>query len=64
MYNKKSKVELEKSLEREQFERITCSFYKYTSIDKPEYLRDKLYSDLNSDFNYAIHVRKQESQGF
>jgi len=48
MYNKKSKVELEKSLEREQFERITCSFYKYTSIDNPEYLRDKLYSDLNS----------------
>ena len=60
MYNKKSNAELEKSLEREQFGRITCSFYKYTTIDKPESLRDKLYSDLNSlNILGRIYVSKE-----
>ena len=60
MYNKKSKVELKKSLEREQFVRITFSFYKYTIIDKPESLRDKLYSDLNSlNILGRIYVSKE-----
>ena len=60
MYNKKSKVELEKNLEREHFQRITCSFYKYTKIDKPESLRDKLYSDLNSlNILGRIYVSKE-----
>ena len=60
MYNKKSKIELKKSLEREQFERITCSFYKYISIDNPEYLRDKLYSDLeNINILGRIYVSKE-----
>ena len=48
MYNKKSKIELKKSLEREQFERITCSFYKYSIVDNPENLRDKLYFNLKN----------------
>mgnify|MGYP001423831915 FL=1 len=60
MYNKKSKIELKKSLEREQFERITCSFYKYIIIDKPESLRDKLYSDLKSlNILGRIYVSKE-----
>ena len=46
MYNKKSIIELKKSLKRESFNRITCSFYKYCFIDNPEGLRNKLYSDL------------------
>ena len=46
MYNKKSKLELEKTLEREDFKRITCSFYRYFSIKNPSELRDKLYQSL------------------
>jgi len=41
MYNKKSKLELEKTLQREDFKRITCSFYRYFSIKNPSELRDK-----------------------
>tara|TARA_X000001036_G_scaffold438169_1_gene485298 strand:- start:882 stop:1919 length:1038 start_codon:yes stop_codon:yes gene_type:complete len=46
MYNKKSKIELKKTLEREDFKRITCSFYKYFSISDPNGLRDRLYKNL------------------
>ena len=46
MYNKKSKIELEKNLKKENFERITCSFYKYFSIKNPNELRDFLYKNL------------------
>ena len=46
MYNKKSKIELKKSLKRESFNRLTYSFYKYCFIDNPEDLRNKLFLDL------------------
>ena len=51
MYNKKSKIELKKSLDRESFNRITCSFYKYCSIKSPEDFRNELYTNLE---NYNI----------
>ena len=50
MFNKKSKIELNKDLEKESFKRITCSFYRYCEIDNPEELRDTLYQNL-SDLN-------------
>ena len=60
MYNKKSKIELKKSLKRESFKRITCSFYKYCFIDNPEGLRNKLYSDLiEQDILGRIYVSKE-----
>ena len=48
MFNKKSKIELNKDLKKESFERITCSFYRYCEINNPEELRDMLYQDLSS----------------
>ena len=60
MYNKKSKIELKKSLKRESFNRITCSFYKYCFIDNPEGLRNKLFSDLiEQDILGRIYVSKE-----
>lgn len=60
MYNKKSIIELKKSLKRESFNRITCSFYKYCFIDNPEGLRNKLYSDLiEKDILGRIYVSKE-----
>ena len=47
LYNKKSRELLLKELEQEPFERITCSFYRYMSIENPESLRDELYRDWN-----------------
>ncbi len=48
LYNKKSRELLLKELEQEPFERITCSFYRYMSIENPESLRDELYRDWNA----------------
>ena len=48
LYNKKSRHLLLKELEQEPFERITCSFYRYMSIENPESLRDELYRDWNA----------------
>ena len=48
MFNKKSKFELKKDLEKESFQRITCSFYRYGAIDHPETLRNQLYQDLSN----------------
>ena len=60
MYNKKSKIELKKSLKRESFNRLTYSFYKYCFIDNPEDLRNKLYSDLiEQDILGRIYVSKE-----
>ena len=60
MYNKKSIIELKKSLKRESFNRITCSFYKYCFIDNPEGLRNKLYSNLiEQDILGRIYVSKE-----
>ena len=45
LYNKKSREILTDELRQEPFERITCSFYRYISIDDPLDLRDELYRD-------------------
>ena len=43
LFNKKSTLELEKQLQNESFERITCSFYRYVKIASPKEMRDSLY---------------------
>ena len=48
LYNQKSKDLLIKRLESEEFERITCSFYKYFKIDDPTSLRDEIYTLFDS----------------
>ena len=48
LYNKKSKEELIKNLKSESFKRITCSFYKYTTIKTPLQFRDSMYLYLDS----------------
>ena len=48
LYNKKSKEELIKNLRSETFKRITCSFYKYTTINTPLQFRDSMYLYLDS----------------
>jgi len=45
LYNKKNKEQLLEDLQQETFNRITISFYKYTSLNNLEDLRDKLYKD-------------------
>mgnify|MGYP006117448729 CR=1 FL=1 len=48
LYNKNSKQELINNLNSESFERITCSFYNYTSIESPQILRNNIYSTFES----------------
>ena len=48
LYNKKNKEQLLENLEEEEFNRITVSFYKYTSLNNLEGLRDRLYIDWSS----------------
>jgi len=48
LYNKKSKLELKKNLEEEQFARQTISFYKYLSLNNLDQLRDEIYKSWNS----------------
>lgn len=43
LHNKINKSDLIKSLKSENFKRITASFYKYISINKPHKFRDDLY---------------------
>ena len=60
MFNKKSKIELNKDLKKESFERITCSFYRYCEISNPEELRDILYQDLSDlDILGRIYVASE-----
>ena len=60
MYNKKSKIELQKSLDNERFNRVTCSFYRYCYINNPEDFRNKLYNDLKKlDILGRIYVSKE-----
>ena len=47
LYNKKSGSDLQKKLQNEPFERITCSFYRYVKIDSPQAMRDSLYVEWN-----------------
>ena len=35
LINRKSKPQLIEEIEKENFERITCSFYRYTKIENP-----------------------------
>ena len=60
MYNKKSRIELQKSLEKETFKRITCSFYKYCFIDNLDDFRNKLYINLKKlDVLGRIYISKE-----
>ena len=48
LYNKKSKEQLKNKIKCENFDRVTCSFYKYIKLPNLEILRDKLYIELNN----------------
>ena len=48
MYNQKSKDLLVKKLESEDFNRTTCSFYKYVTIVDPITFRDKIYEEFDN----------------
>ena len=48
LYNQKSKDLLVKKLESEDFNRTTCSFYKYVTIVDPIIFRDKIYEKFNN----------------
>ena len=48
LYNQKSKDLLVKKLESEDFNRITCSFYKYVTIVDPITFRDKIYEEFDN----------------
>ena len=45
LYNKKNKEQLIEQLNAEEFNRLTISFYKYTSLNNLSKLRDNMYSD-------------------
>ena len=48
LYNQKSKDLLVKKLESEDFNRTTCSFYKYVTIVNPTTFRDKIYEEFDN----------------
>ena len=48
LYNQKSKDLLVKKLESEDFNRTTCSFYKYVTIVDPAAFRDKIYEEFDN----------------
>lgn len=48
LYNQKSKDLLVKKLESEDFNRTTCSFYKYVNIVDPITFRDKIYEEFDN----------------
>ena len=48
LHNKKSKKELIKILNNENFERLTLSFYRYVKIKNLNNLRDTIYKDFES----------------
>ena len=48
LYNKKSKTELKKKLQEENFNRKTLSFYKYIKLNNLYDLRNNIYKYLNS----------------
>ena len=45
MFNKLSKVQALKSLNKETFKRKTVSFYRYVILEEPDKLRDVLYKE-------------------
>ena len=47
LYNKKNKEQLVQELKKEDFKRVTLSFYRYVNIKNVEDLRDVLYDKWN-----------------
>ena len=47
MFNKKSQLELKRDLEKESFNRITCSFYRYVDIVNTKEFRNRLYQKFS-----------------
>ena len=45
LYNQKDRSQLISELSKESFSRLTCSFYRYVSIESPNSLRDELYKE-------------------
>ena len=45
LYNKKDRKLLKEELLAESFSRITCSFYRYTTINDVSLFRDALYKE-------------------
>ena len=43
LYNKKNKEQLIDELNKEEFKRITLSFYRYVNLENLHELRDQLY---------------------
>jgi UPF0176 protein len=48
LYNRINKKELKEKLMKEDFKRITLSFYRYVILEDPALLRDKLYADWSA----------------
>ena len=59
LLNRKNKTELINDLNNEDFERKTCSFYRYVKILNPEEMRNKLISQWS---NYKILGRTYISE--
>ena len=60
LYNQKSKDLLVKKLESEDFERITCSFYKYVTIVDPLTFRDRVYKEFdNLEILGRVYISKE-----
>ena len=48
LYNQNNKEDCKKILNKEKFNRITLSFYKYTNLSNLENLRDEIFLKLNN----------------
>ena len=60
MYNQKSKDLLVEKLESEDFNRTTCSFYKYVTIIDPITFRNKIYEEFdNLEILGRVYVSKE-----
>ena len=60
LYNQKSKDLLVKKLESEDFNRTTCSFYKYVTIIDPRILRDRIYEEFdNIDILGRVYIAEE-----
>ena len=60
LYNQKSKDLLVKKLESEDFNRTTCSFYKYVTIIDPQILRDRIYEEFdNIDILGRVYIAEE-----
>ena len=64
LYNKKSREILLKELQEESFNRITCSFYRYTTIKDLEKFRDILYKEWSTLKIYGrIYIAEEGING-